>query len=122
MATIELGTYLRGAGARYHECIEACVACLVACEMCSDACLDEKDIAMMVPCIRVDRDCADACAATIRAMARGGPLATGFCRACADACEACAKECERHAAHAEHCRVCAEACRRCADACRKMAA
>lgn len=122
MSAIELGTYLSNKAARFHDCLEACVACLVACEMCSDACLDEKDIAMMASCIRVDRDCADACAATIRAMARGGPLANGFCRACADACDACAKECERHAAHAEHCRVCAEACRRCADACRKMAA
>ena len=62
MAAIELGTYLRGKGARYHDCIEACVACLVACEMCSDACLDEKDPKMMVACIRLDRDCADACA------------------------------------------------------------
>ena len=122
MSAIELGMYLSKKAARFHDCLEACVACLVACEMCSDACLDEKDVAMMASCIRVDRDCADACAATIRAMARGGPLANGFCRACADACESCAKECERHAAHAEHCRVCADACRRCAEACRKMAA
>ena len=63
MARIGLGTYLRGNSAKYHECIEACVACLVACEMCSDACLDEKDIAVMRSCIRLDRDCADACVA-----------------------------------------------------------
>ena len=120
MSAIELGTYLRGKGATYHECIEACVACLVACEMCSDACLDEKDINMMVPCIRLDLDCADACAAAISAMARGGPLAAELCRACAAACDACAKECGKH--EAEHCRVCAEACRKCAEACRRMAA
>lgn len=53
MASIELGTYLRGKSAQYHECIEACVACLVACEMCSDACLDESDIGMMRSCIRL---------------------------------------------------------------------
>ena len=122
MATIELGTYLRGKGARYHDCIEACVACLVACEMCSDACLDEKDVKMMAQCIRLDRDCADACDAAIRAMSRGGPLAPQLCRACAEACEACAAECEKHAQMSEHCRVCAEACRRCAAACRKVAA
>ena len=122
MAAIEMGTYLRGKGKEYHDCIEACVACLVACEMRSDACLDEKDIKMMVACIRLDRDCADACSAAIRAMSRGGPLAKELCRACAAACDACAKECERHAQHADHCRVCAEACRKCAEACRKMAA
>ncbi len=122
MPNIDLGQYLRGNSTRYHECIEACVACLVACEMCSDACLGEKDIAMMVTCIRLDRDCADACNAALRAMSRGGPQAPSLCRACADACDACATECEKHAGMSEHCRVCAEACRRCAEACRKMAA
>jgi hypothetical protein len=121
MAAIELGTYLRRKAQRYHDCIEACLACLVACEMCSDACLDESDVKMMVECIRQDRDCAEACAAAVRVMSRGGPQAVELCRACASACDACATECERHATHADHCRICAEACRRCADACRKMA-
>lgn len=120
MAAIELGTYLRGDAAKYHDCIEACVACLVACEMCSAACLEEKDIGMMVPCIRLDRDCADACMAAIRAMSRGGPLAAELCRACAAACDKCAAECGKHTM--DHCKVCAEACRKCAEACRKMAA
>jgi hypothetical protein len=120
MPAIDIGPYLRGVGASYHECIEACVICLVACEMCSSACLDEKDVAMMVPCIKLDRDCADACSAALRAMARGGPLAKELCRACAAACDACAKEGERHPM--DHCRVCAEACRSCAAACRRMAA
>ena len=74
MTSIELGTYLRGNGSKYHDCIEACVACLVACEACSDACLSGNDVAMMLACIRLDRDCADACAASIRVMIRGGPL------------------------------------------------
>ena len=121
MATIELDRYLRDSNREYHACLEACVECLVACEMCSDACLDERDVKMMVPCIRLDRDCADACAAAVRAMARGGPLAADLCRACAEACDACAAECEKHAGMAEHCRVCAEACRRCAQECRRMA-
>lgn len=81
MASIELGTYLRGNSAKYHDCIEACVACLVACEMCSDACLDDEDIAMMRACIRLDRDCADACVAGIRVMSRGSPLSAELCRA-----------------------------------------
>lgn len=122
MAAIELGTYLRGKATRYHDCIEACVVCLVACEMCADACLNEQDVKMMTACIRLDRDCADACIAAIRAMSRGGPLAAELCRACATACNACAEECERHRGQMDHCRLCAEACRRCADECRKMAA
>lgn len=86
MASIELGTSLRGDSPKYHECIEACVACLVACEMCSDACLDEKDIAVMRTCIWLDRDCADACVAAIRVMSRGGPLSAELCRPCAEPC------------------------------------
>lgn len=122
MAAIELGKYLRGAGAANHACLEACVECVVACEMCSDACLDEKNVAELVMCIRLDRDCAEACAAAVRVMARGGPLAAEMCTVCADACDACADECEKHAGHHEHCRICAEACRRCAQECRRMAA
>ena len=100
--------------------IEACVECLVACNMCSEACLHEEDIKRMVECIRLERDCADACLAALRAMSRNGALAAELCAACAEACDRCAVECERH--EAEHCRVCAEACRRCAEECRRMAA
>lgn len=121
MATIELERYLRQGTREFHACIEACVECLVACEMCSDACLDEEHILAMVRCIRLDRDCAEACAAAVRAMARGGPLARKFCGLCAEACRACAEECERHASRHDHCRICAEACRRCEAECRKMA-
>ena len=121
VATIELERYLRGTSQQYHACLEACVECLGACEMCSDACLDEDNIKMLARCIRLDRDCAEACAAAVRAMARGGALAQEFCRMCADACAACAEECEKHAGHHDHCRICAEACRRCEAECRKMA-
>ena len=122
MTAIELKTYLHSAGTKNHECIEACVACLVACEMCSDACLAESDNAMLVACIRLDRDCAEVCSAAVRVMARGGPLTAILCRACADACDACAAECNKHASKHDHCRICAEACRKCAEACRTMAA
>ena len=121
MAAIELDRYLRQDNRAYSTCLGATVECLIACEMCSDACLDEHDVKMMARCIRLDRDCADACAAAVRAMARGGPLVREVCRVCADACRACAEECERHAARHEHCRICAEACRRCEAECRRMA-
>ncbi|MGV3710634.1 MAG: four-helix bundle copper-binding protein [Gemmatimonas sp.] len=120
MATIELGEFLGEKQRGYESCIEACVQCLIACEVCSDACLDEE--MDMSACIRLDRSCADACDAALRAMARGGPLVAEMCRACADACDACAAECEKHAHHHDHCRRCAEACRACAAACRRMSA
>lgn len=120
MATIELGTYLRGKREEYHACIEAAVACAVAGEMCADACLDAQDVKTMVRCIRLCHDTTDACNAAISAMARGSEMAPEFCRMCAHICDACADECEKHGM--EECRLCAEACRRCADECRKVAA
>ncbi len=71
MAAIELKTYRRPSNQQRHACREACAECLVACEMCSDACLDEDNVKMLSRCIRLDRDCADACAIAVRAMARG---------------------------------------------------
>ena len=75
-------------------------------------------------CIRLNLDCADACAATGRIVARQTEpelaLVRAALEACAAACRACAEECERHAAHHEHCRVCAEECRRCEEACNDL--
>lgn len=121
MPAIELGKYLREGQERYHACLEACVECWIACEMCSDACLDEENVEKMVRCIRLNRDCADACKTAVQAMVRGSDNAAEFCRLCAELCERCAEECEKHTHH-DHCRICAEACRRCAEECRKMAA
>jgi Domain of Unknown Function (DUF326) len=120
MPAVEFGKYLQGAREQYHACIEACLECLVACEVCSDACLDEPNVREMVRCIRLDRDCAEACALAARVMARGHEGVAEACRFCARLCDACADECEKH--DHDHCRRCAEICRRCAEECRKMAA
>lgn len=105
-----------------QACIDACLSCLAACEHCAAACLREDDVNMMVECVRLDRDCADACAFTARLLMRGSDLHPQACRVCAEACERCAAECEKHAGHHDHCRQCAEACRACAESCRSMAA
>ncbi|MEZ0612349.1 four-helix bundle copper-binding protein [Fibrella sp. WM1] len=105
----------------YQACIDACQACATSCDACAEACLSEQDVAMMVACIRLDRDCAKICYMAISFMASGSPHAADVCQLCAHLCEACANECEKHAQHHDHCRQCAEACRRCAEACRKMA-
>jgi len=121
MPDVDFSKYLHGASEKYRDCMAACAECLVACEMCSDACLGEEEVRSLAHCIRLDRSCAEACDAALRAMARGSWQAPQFCRLCAELCELCAAECEKHTHH-DHCRVCAEACRRCAEECRKMAA
>ncbi len=104
----------------HQTCIAACYACADACDHCTTACLDEKELAMMVGCIKLDQDCAAICRLAASFMARGSPHAAKLCALCAEICEACAGQCAQHA-HA-HCQACAEACRSCAAECRKMAA
>lgn len=104
---------------QHQECIETCLACAQACEHCADACLREPNVAEMVDCIRLDRDCAELCLGAVAFMSRGSQFSLDFCRLCADACEACGAECRKH--QMSHCHRCADACERCAEECRKMA-
>lgn len=117
-------TYLEptqgGEKMNYNECIKACLECIEACNNCFDSCLNEKEVASMVHCIRLDRECADICALAVKAMQTNSPFALQICQLCADICQACGEECGKHS-H-EHCQKCAAACFKCAEACRKMVA
>ncbi|HET7361113.1 MAG TPA: four-helix bundle copper-binding protein [Salinimicrobium sp.] len=89
--------------------------CAAHCNYCADACLDEKDVKMMVECIRLDRICAATCTATAAALAVNSDEARELVEACGKICEKCVDECAKH--DAQHCRDCAEACKKCAEAC-----
>lgn len=103
---------------RFKSCIDACLACAIECDHCASECLHEKDVATMVRCIELDRECAQACYAAARLMGLGGEHATAFCNTCAEISQACADECEKH--EMEHCKQCADACRKCAEECQSM--
>jgi len=103
----------------FKQCIDACVACAQECEHCANACLSERDVAKMAHCIRLDRDCAEACWGAAAFMSRGSQFAHEVCRLCAEICDACGAECRKH--QVEHCQRCADACEKCAEECRKMA-
>ncbi|MDF7813855.1 four-helix bundle copper-binding protein [Hymenobacter sp. YC55] len=100
--------------------LDALQACVAACEQCASACLREDDVQMMVPCITLDRDCADICALAARLLARNSPHATHLLGECAEICRLCGAECAQHAA--PHCQECAAACRRGEEACRQAMA
>lgn len=102
-----------------QSCIEACVTCAQECEHCADACLGEKNVAEMARCIRLDRDCAQACWMAAGFMSRGSESIGAACELCAEICATCADECMKH--QHDHCKRCAEVCRRCADECQRMA-
>ena len=102
----------------FQSCIAACIECAQECEHCASACLQERDVAKMAACIRLDRDCAEACWGAAAFMSRGSQFAQELCRVCAEVCEACGTECRKH--KVDHCQRCADACERCAEECRKM--
>ena len=91
------------------DCLEACVECMEICNSCADACLGEKQVDSLKHCIRLNRDCADICEATVRILSRltetDWRLVHGVVEAMVTACNLCAEECERHADMHEHCRV-----------------
>ena len=99
--------------------LDALSRCIAACELCADACLAETDVAMMVPCIRLDRDCADICRLTAAFIARGSAHAPHVLKECIEICQKCHDECAQHE-HA-HCKQCAEACKACVAACKSYA-
>lgn len=100
--------------------MSALLACMAACEHCASACLREDDVAAMAECIRLDRDCADACALTARLLARASRFTHEVAQMCAQICQACAAECAQH--KHDHCQECAQACKHCADECLRLAA
>ena len=111
---------MKNAPAEYQNILAALAHCIAACEFCSDACLDEDDVKMMVPCIRLDRDCADICRLTAAYIARNSPHAPHVMRECIEICQKCHDECAKH--QHDHCQACAKACQECLDACRAYAA
>ncbi len=89
--------------------------CAEECERCATACLSEPDVAAMIDCIKLDRDCADLCRLVAAFAARDSRFASSLANLLSIVCQACADECSRH--EMRHCQVCAGACRSCAAAC-----
>src|SRR5438132_1714842 len=90
-------------------------ACMTQCNVCYNACLHEKDVAMLIRCIELDRECAEICQLTASLFARGSVNIDKFLKLCAEICRLCAEECEKHM-H-DHCQKCAHICRSCSEMC-----
>ena len=106
--------------ANHQAVLDALSRCIAACEMCATACPQEDDVQMMVPCIRLDRDCADICRLTAAFIARGSDHARHVLKECIEICRKCGEECGQH--QHDHCQQCAAACQACLEACKTYAA
>lgn len=105
---------------RNEKLIHALGNCINHCNYCADACLDEDDVKKMKECIRIDKVCAEACAALSQILAIKGSDAAGLVKYCQEVCRKCAEECEKH--NTQHCKDCAKACRECEEACKSYTA
>ena len=95
--------------------IQKLLDCALACENCATACLHEEDVAAMVRCIALDRDCADICIEAARLLKRNSEIGHQYLVLCEEICRMCADECGIH--QHEHCQQCTVACKACAEAC-----
>jgi len=69
----------------------------------------------MKDCIRIDRVCAEACAALNQILATSYSDVNALVEYCKKVCQDCADECDKH--DHQHCKDCAQACRECVEAC-----
>lgn len=90
--------------------------CVAACTHCLEACLHEEQVAEMVYCIQLDRDCAAICQLAFSFTAAQSEFTADVLKLCAELCARCAAECRLHPM--EHCSACANACLHCEQACR----
>ena len=100
------------------SCITACQDALRACLDCAASDLSDVN-PHMAQCALINLDCADACDATLKALARRSIHHGDFCALCQHLCRACAVECAKH--KTDHCLRCRQACEHCAEACAKHA-
>jgi hypothetical protein len=109
---------------RLVRSIDECVDWAATCTGCADSCLGEDDVQELVRCIRLNLDCADACAQLRAASspARSRAMLASSAQRSKPARRPVARGCDRHAEHHDHCRVCAGACRRCEQACNDILA
>lgn len=107
---------------RNQELINKLYDCAAACNHCADACLDEDNVKMMVPCIRLDKVCAATCIATAQALAVNisDSDVKGLVEFCKEICRKCGDECSKH--ETDHCQECAKACKECVEACDRILA
>lgn len=99
--------------------IEILNKCISACNHCASSCLEEKEVGMMVACIKLDIDCAEICRTLVSFTTRGSLHAQHLLKECAEICKACAIEAQKHS-QMDHCKKCAEVCLACAEVCISM--
>lgn len=105
----------------FAMCIDAAFKASQACLACSDICLAVEDARLLIKCIRLNGDCADACVATGWMLSRephpDRDTMQKQLETCVHICKQTAAECERLGTLYPHAKICATAAKRCVAAC-----
>ncbi|MCC8034594.1 MAG: four-helix bundle copper-binding protein [Rikenellaceae bacterium] len=96
-----------------EELREALTECVHRCNHCFTKCLMEDDVKAMADCVRLDKDCIEACTFTMKFLYPRSRFQREVLMLCKNICIVCAEECEKH--QNDHCRMCARACRATAE-------
>lgn len=104
---------------RNRQLLDLLNKCAIECSHCAMACLEEEDVKMLAPCVRINLDCAEICRVLATLLSRGSVHGNHLLNECAEVCTKCADECSMHT-QMEHCKVCAAICRECSSACTEM--
>jgi hypothetical protein len=103
------------------DAVEALSICQQVCLVCADACLAETQPEKIRVCVRLSRECATVCSATLLLLlghdGTQSSVVHAQLHACVLACQACSDACADRGIHHEYCALCAEACRRCQERC-----
>ncbi|MDT0691627.1 four-helix bundle copper-binding protein [Salegentibacter sp. F188] len=109
-------------GKTNKDLLQILAECATECDTCFDASLDNEKTDALARVVRLCRDCAKICYATLSFVASNSSHAKHLAKACADICDECAEVCGNHTNHEQECLPCMKICQKCAEACREFAA
>ncbi|MCD8072123.1 MAG: four-helix bundle copper-binding protein [Alistipes sp.] len=92
-----------------QELRDALTECVHRCNHCFTSCLMEDDVKMMADCIRLDKDCIEACTFAMKFLYKRSRFKREVLMLCKNIYIVCSEECSKF--QNDHCRMCAEACR-----------
>lgn len=96
------------------ELRDALTECVHRCNHCFTSCLEEEDVKMMADCIRLDKDCIEACTLAMKFLYRKSRFKREVLMLCKNVCIVCSEECAKFQ-DMDHCQRCAEACKAVAE-------
>lgn len=109
-------------GKKNEELLRVLADCATECDTCFDASLKNDKTDNLARVVKLCRDCAKICYATLSFVASNSNHAKHLAKECAEICKECAEACGENTDVEHECMPCMEICQACEKACREFAA